>query len=356
MNPITILPHGKKLQVAYKLRLLDLALIRSNGPDEVMTRTIKNNSGVIEDRFVIPSSKIRHAMREAVEIVQRTFDIAVTCRAQNYCSACPACWMFGTLGSTGENRKNWSMTSHLEMAEAISLTGGSAVEMRTTNSVDPETMQTNQALTRNFAVPAGTEFYGTITLTTNNPDAVRIALSALLGITRIGARSSNHGLCDVEILGVRESFFEDPRWSPQIVVETGVIPIGDVPIVKSMHDHGVEDAFVEAIRRFNKDVVQPTVSKLSGPVNDVAKPVAELLAQLAKAETGQLDHKGLMSALKKLSKSVTDDEVLESLKSVEADLNAAGKVKGGEKELHDVILVATQSLREAIGTLGLASV
>ena len=124
MNPITILPHGKKLQVAYKLRLLDLALIRSNGPDEVMTRTIKNNSGVIEDRFVIPSSKIRHAMREAVEIVQRTFDIAVTCRAQNYCSACPACWMFGTLGSTGENRKNWSMTSHLEMAEAISLTGG----------------------------------------------------------------------------------------------------------------------------------------------------------------------------------------------------------------------------------------
>ena len=351
MAIISILPRGKKLQIAYKLRLLDLALIRSNGPDEVMTRIVGGR-----DFFVLPASKLRHAMREFVETVQRAVDLSLSCRAQNYCSACPPCWIFGTLGLVGENAKTWSLTSRLDMTEAIALAHGAAVEMRTTNAVDPETMTTGKAgLTRNFAVPAGTEFYGTLTVEAGNADLVRIVQSALLGVSRVGARSAIHGLCTVEILGVRESFMEDPAWSPQIVVETGVVPVGDAPLVSSLLAKGEEDALVEALIRFNKEVVQVAVGKLSGPVNKLSKPVAAVLGALANAETGTIDLKSLMGGLGKLLAGLTDPTAKETLSDISALLKDAGK-KNNEEFIKNAVLDAVGPIREVLGSLGLATV
>lgn len=349
MATFTILPRGKKIQIAYKLRLLDLALIRSNGPDEVLSRAING-----QDHFVLPASKIRHAMREFLEVIQRSVELSTTCRAQNYCSACPACWLFGTLGSTGENRKNWSFSSRIDMAEAIALAPGTAVEMRTTNAVDPETMKTNSSLTRNFAVPAGTEFYGTVTLESGDPDLVLIAMSALLGVTRVGARSSNHGLCTVEILGTRESFLEDPSWAPQIVAETGALPKGAAPKVTSLTAEGAEDALVEALVRFNDRVVKAAIGKLTSSVNTLVKPGETVIQMLAKAESGALDYKGLLGALRKLAKAVAEDEQREALDDIISGLAAAGK--GGDEEILKAVQNAAEPIRDCLANLGLSIV
>jgi len=349
MAHFSILPRGKKIQIAYKLRLLDLALIRSNGPDEVLSRSIKGL-----DHFVLPDSKIRHAMREFLEIIQRAVELSTTCRAQNYCSACPACWLFGTLGATGDNKKNWSLSSRIDMAEAIALEPGTAVEMRTTNAVDPETMKTNSSLTRNFAVPANTEFYGTITLETGNPDLVLIALSSLLGVTRVGARSSNHGLCTVEIIGTRESFLEDPAWAPQVVAETGVLPKGAAPRITSMIADGAEDALVEALVRFNDEVVKVAVAKLTSSVNNLVKPGEAVTEALTKAETGVIDFKGLLGALRKLVKAVDGEESKEALNDIITLLAAAGK--SGDEAIQKAVLEAAEPIREILSGLGLSIV
>lgn len=347
-NKIDVLPRGKFYQVAYKLTLLDLAVIRSNGPDEILSRNVGGG-----DRFIIPDSKIRHAMREFVERMQRSVDIAVTCRAQHYCSSCPSCYLFGSFGATGDNKKTWSMRSRVNMTDAVALSLGATPEMRTINSVDPATMKTGTAgLTKVFAVPAGTEFYGYLSLLNFDADALRIFLSALLSVTRVGARTAVHGLCKVEILGVKESYVEDTTWSPQVVLSTGVMPNGGEPLLKSLNDPGEEDRMIESLVRFQGGVVKRVVDKLSGPlgsVDGVAKALGEALAVAeVKGET-----KGLVTHLKKLAslKDVKDNESASALvASALSSLTAKGAIS------RDAIRGAALQVREALANLGAGEV
>lgn len=349
---IDLLPRSKKTQIAYTLTLLDPAYIRSNSPDEIMVRQI--GSG---ERFIIPASKVRHGMREFLETIERSIGIGEVCRAQNYCSACPACFVFGTLGSVGENRKNWSFTSRVEMCELIALKEGADAEMRTINSVDPLTMKTEKSLNRSFAVPAGTEFYGMITVSSTHEDLVTLVLGGLLGVTRVGARTSNNGLCEVKILGVRESFKENPAWAPQRVIEGGLLPTGKAASMVSLDVEGEEDRLIETVQRFDTGVVQEVIRRMSAKINEIAKPGKALLEILNKAQGGVADLKAFGSSIKQVMKAAEGQEdLVASLADIrDAMADAAKNLKTAPEQCKAILAIA-DTLRGNLIDLGVEGV
>lgn len=340
---LTILPRASRTQIAFKVILLDNACIRSNSPDEVLARTIDGRS-----HFVLPATKIRHMMREFVEQVQRTIDIGGTCRAQNYCSSCPSCWIFGTFGNVGDNKKTWSFGSRLEMSEAIALVPDLEVIERTRNSVEPVFQQTGSAgLTSMNLVPAGTEFYGELTIEGGLSDVETIVIGALRGVNRVGAATTILGRCSVEILAVRRGFTEIPAWAPQNVVRTGKVPVnngGDA--FPGLEDPTYETSLVEAIKRFDAEVVQVAVSEVLSISADFLKHGNKLLELLAAAETGDKSFKGanFKSTLISLT-STAKGEAQNRLREVVTDV--LGEDKKKVPTVADVVEVATV-LREIL--------
>lgn len=313
----TILPRAARTQIAFRLTLLDNAVIRSNGPDEVMTRRV---DGV--DHFVLPATKIRHMMREFVEMVQRNVGIGGSCRAQHYCSSCPSCWIFGTFGASGDNKQNWSLGSRLEMSEALDLNPSQGLIMRTRNSVEPITQTTGRAgLTKMNLIPAGTEFYGELSIEGGNPDVEAIVVAALRGIGRIGAATTNFGRCCVEILALRRGFTEVASWAPMNVVRTQRVPTNDgAATFPTPEAEDYEQALVDAVTRLHTGVVTVAVNEVLKVSPEFVKAVKEIVNHLAAVETGKgFNMKKFIGALKSAVYNATG-ETKDRLNEVKLEL------------------------------------
>jgi CRISPR type I-D-associated protein Csc2 len=319
--PKNLLPFGKKVQIAYMLTLLDGALIRSNGPDDVMTRIVNN-----EDFFLIPTSKIRHTEREFMERIQRTAGIGTACRAQNYCSRCIACFLFGSFGAAGDNKADWSCHHRIKMTDALAMKPGVDTEMRTINSVDPKDQQTHTSLTKTFSVPAGTQFYGTVTLDFDNEEALHLVLASMLGIDHIGARTANCGTCTVTLLGLRRGEAERADWSPWMVTTTGKMPTFDPASLPFTDLDSVDlDALVTS---FYANIVKPTIDGLEKVINDSkSKDVVGILRGLFnRTNPNERDVKVVCTNLNALAKT---------LKTIPEAAEVMGKVKELAKSLKD---------------------
>ena len=319
--PKNLLPFGKKVQIAYTLTLLDAALIRSNGPDDVMTRWVNG-----ADHFLIPTSKLRHVMREFVERIQRTAGIGTECRAQNYCSRCAACFLFGSFGAVGDNKADWSLHHRIKMTDALALEPGVDTEMRTINSVDPKDQKTGTSLAKTFSVPAGTKFYGTVTLDFDNEEALNVVLACMLGIDRIGARTANCGACTVTLLGLRRGEAERADWAPWTVVTTGVMPsfkAGSLPLTD------LDDVDSEAIvSSFYAHIAKPTIDGLEKVINESKGKdvVGALRGILNRTNPSEKDVKVFCANLNTLAKT---------LKAIPEAAVALGAVKELAKSLKD---------------------
>lgn len=117
---------------------------------------------------------------------------------------------------------------------------------------------------------------------------------------------------------------------------------------------GAEDALVEALVRFNDEVVKVAVAKLTSSVNNLVKPGEAVTEALTKAETGVIDFKGLLGALRKLVKAVDGEESKEALNDIITLLAAAGK--SGDEAIQKAVLEAAEPIREILSGLGLSIV
>lgn len=74
-NDIQTLPRGRYLQVAYQMRLIDNAVIRSNDPEEVLTHRYEK----LGQRFIVPWRKVKGKLRRVILEKQRDLGISPEC-------------------------------------------------------------------------------------------------------------------------------------------------------------------------------------------------------------------------------------------------------------------------------------
>lgn len=197
---IQILSRGLYLQIVFKVKLLDDAIIRSNEPEEVLSYHYET----LGNRFIIPWRKFKGKFRRLVMEQQRSFGIALNCALKDkLCMQCPACFLFGGTGETSEAKVNYNLLSRVLGETLISHGEMKDISSYTANAVDEEDLTTGQALMTILKVPAETEFVGVLTLRDPTPEASAIIVDNLSRLTRLGASTREWGRCNTELLGYR---------------------------------------------------------------------------------------------------------------------------------------------------------
>lgn len=206
----TILSKGVYLQLGVNLKFLDDAIIRSNGPDEVLTFGYK----AIGNRFIIPWRKVKGKLRRMVMEKQRVLDVEPACHLKDdLCMRCPSCFLFGGTGETSSAKVPYNILARVLGETFISKEEVGEIQPYTANAIDEKTLSTGRgetgALFTLIKVPAETEFLGVITLKDPTPEIVSIIVDNIKRLSRLGARSVEWGRVKPKILGYRLSDRED---------------------------------------------------------------------------------------------------------------------------------------------------
>jgi CRISPR type I-D-associated protein Csc2 len=195
---IQILPRGRYLQVAYRMRLTDNAIIRSNDPEEVLTHRYEK----LSQRFIVPWRKVKGKLRRIILEKQRDLGISPECALKDdLCLQCPTCCLFGATGATGGAGIDYNLLSRVLGETAISETEVAEVSDYTANAVDEKTLTTGQALMTLISVPEGTSFLNVVTLRDPTLALTSILLDGLNRLTRLGASTREWGRIVTELLG-----------------------------------------------------------------------------------------------------------------------------------------------------------
>jgi len=197
-DDIQILPRGRYLQVAYRIRLTDNAVIRSNDPEEVLTHRYE----ALNQRFIVPWRKVKGKLRRVILEKQRDLGISPECALKDsLCLHCPTCCLFGATGATGGAGIEYNLLSRVLGETAISKTEVREISDYTANAVDERTLTTGQALMTVISVPEGTDFLNVVTLRDPTKPLTAILLDGIHRLTRLGASTREWGRITTELLG-----------------------------------------------------------------------------------------------------------------------------------------------------------
>jgi len=195
---IQTLPRGRYLQVAYRIRLTDNGIIRSNDPEEVLTHRYEK----LGQRFIVPWRKVKGKLRRVILEKQRNLDIHPECALKDsLCLQCPTCCLFGGTGATGGAGIEYNLLSRILGETAISETEVEEISDYTANAVDEKTLTTGQALMTIISVPEGTSFLNVVTLRDPTKPLMAILLDGIHRLSRLGASTREWGRIITELLG-----------------------------------------------------------------------------------------------------------------------------------------------------------
>ncbi len=197
-DDIQTLPRGRYLQIAYRMRLIDNAVIRSNDPEEVLTHRYQK----LGQRFIVPWRKTKGKLRRVILEKQRDLGISPECALKDsLCLRCPTCCLFGATGATGGAGIEYNLLSRVLGETAISETEVAEVSDYTANAVDEKTLTTGQALMTIISVPEGTCFLNVVTLRDPTLALTSILLDGINRLSRLGASTREWGRVTTELLG-----------------------------------------------------------------------------------------------------------------------------------------------------------
>jgi len=234
LKDIQILSRGLYLQIVFKVKLLDDAIIRSNEPEEVLSYHYET----LGNRFIIPWRKFKGKFRRLVMEQQRNFGIGTDCALKDkLCMRCPACFLFGGTGETSKAKVNYNLLSRVLGETLISIGEMKDISSYTANAVDEEDLTTGQALMTILKVPAETKFLGILTLRDPTPEITKIIIDNLSRLTRLGASTREWGRCKTDIFGYR---LEDREtlsaydWANREVKDARLAPIEALNLPKEI--------------------------------------------------------------------------------------------------------------------------
>lgn len=197
-DDIQTLPRGRYLQVAFRIRLADNAVIRSNDPEEVLTHRYEE----LGQRFIVPWRKVKGKLRRVILEKQRDLGISPECALKDsLCLQCPTCCLFGGTGATGGAGIEYNLLSRVLGETAISKTEVGEISDYTANAVDERTLTTGQALMTVISVPEGTDFLNVVTLRDPTKPLTAILLDGIHRLTRLGASTREWGRITTKLLG-----------------------------------------------------------------------------------------------------------------------------------------------------------
>lgn len=199
---VEILPHGTRLQLVTGIRLYDLAIVRSNSPEEVLEYPYER----LGKRLIIPWRKVKGKLRRLVAEKGRSLGIGEDCHLkESLCLECPTCWLFGAVGAVTGKKKDYNLLSRVLGETFISTTSkersGEGVTVYTANAVDEKTHMVGQSLMTTVGVSPEMEFLGVVTITDPTEEMASIVIRGLERISRIGASSNQWGRCKTTVLG-----------------------------------------------------------------------------------------------------------------------------------------------------------
>ncbi len=255
---IQTLPRGRYLQVAYRMRLLDNAVIRSNDPEEVLTHRYDK----LGQRYIVPWRKVKGKLRRVILEKQRDYNISPDCSLKdNLCLRCPTCCLFGATGATGGAGIEYNLLSRVLGETAISETEVAEVFDYTANAVDERTLTTGQALMTVIAVPEGTSFLNVVTLRDPTLALTAILLDGIARLSRLGASTREWGRISTEPLGY---YIGDREvLTTQDLVSTG-LPKEFSKNLNELQLPAIEKAYQEVYTQMQKMVDSLAVTKKKG--------------------------------------------------------------------------------------------
>lgn len=350
-----VLPRASWVQIAYRIVLLDDAIVRSNTPDEVMQRTLV---GEKKSRFLFPWQKLKHQQRELMERLQRLQDylpsVVLNCSTKCYCNRCVSCFINGSLGSVGENRVSYSLRSQSKGTWALSEAYADEIREYTLNAIDPLTQSPGSAFTSMSTVPAGTRFYGDLLLSDPTEDMVAYLLYTLKNISHAGASTSKLGRCQIEILSVVSGRFVDATWAPALVVPQGEAAIAAIrakndPALMALADESDEQMDARMRRLYGQ--VQNYLSIVSQSDKKREEANGRFERIFADYESEKVDAFKSFSELLKATKDIKatlSEEALELLASGAALLKPKKDDGKSEAERAEEMAAVIEGLREAL--------
>lgn len=257
-NDIQSLPRGRYLQIAYRMRLIDNAIIRSNDPEEVLTHRYQK----LGQRFIVPWRKTKGKLRRVILEKQRDLGISPDCALKdNLCLKCPTCCLFGATGATGGAGIEYNLLSRVLGETAISETEVAEVSDYTANAVDEKTLTTGQALMTIIAVPEGTSFLNVVTLRDPTPALTAILLDGINRLSRLGASTREWGRIITEPLGF--NFSDREVLTTQDLVISG-IPKDFSTNFGELQLPAIDKAYLDVDKQMQAMVASLTANKKKG--------------------------------------------------------------------------------------------